>query len=78
MSRCCWLRHLMHELHLRSRIEQELQEHGLRVMELRLQWLQSHSSSPLPYAALSRGETLRIMRDEIENHRKKISNKTEK
>jgi hypothetical protein len=68
----------MHEMKLRSRIEQELQEHGLRMMEARLQWLQSHSSSPLPYPALSRDETLRIMRDEIENHRKKIVNKTEK
>jgi hypothetical protein len=66
----------MHEFQLRSRIDQELQEHGLRIMELRLQWLESHSSNPLPFPALSREETLLIMRDQIEKYKQKI--KTQK
>ena len=66
----------MHELKLRSRIDQELQEHGLRIMELRLQWLESHSTNPLPCPALSREETLLIMREQIEKHKQKI--KTQK
>jgi hypothetical protein len=69
----------MHELKLRARIEQELWEHGLRIMEMRLQYLESHSSNPLPYPSLSREETLHIMRDEIKKHKQKIkTQKTEK
>jgi hypothetical protein len=67
----------MHELKLRSRIDQELQEHGLRIMELRLQWLELHSTNPLPYPALSREETLLIMREQIEKHKQKIKTQKE-
>lgn len=66
----------MHELKLRSRIDQELQEYGLRIMEMRLQYLESHSTNPLPYPALSRDETLLIMRDQIDKYKQKI--KTQK